>query len=225
MKAKQNIEICDDCNKTLPCIDSKTKTCSKCGDVVMGEAKFCLHCKDIKRSFNKAASVFVYDGKIRKLIINFKFYNKPFYKNTFAYLLYEKFKTLNFDVDVVTFVPSTKAKKKKRGYNQAEILCERFCEISKLEFVDALDKVKETSSQIGLTYKQRQENLESSFKIKDKDLVKGKNVLLIDDVFTTGATADACCSVLRKAKCKNIYVLTLAHTPINLTSIKGKETK
>lgn len=220
LEQEKDVEFCDECFTKLPFID-ENKVCLKCGCPTMGEAKYCLLCKETKRQFKVAASVFKYDGAIRKLIINFKFNNRPYIKNTFAHLMYEKFKRLGWDIDVVTFVPATKKKIKKRGYNQAEILCRAFCEVANLPCVEALAKTVDTKSQVELTFKQRQENLTKSFEVTDKNLVKGKNVLLIDDVYTTGATANACSELLYKAKCNNVYVFTLAHTVLDFPATKS----
>lgn len=220
LEKKKDIEFCDECLGKLAFID-ENKVCQKCGCPTMGEAKFCLRCKETKRQFKVAKSVFKYDGIVRKLVINFKFNNKPYIKNTFAHLLLEKFKKLDWDIDVVTFVPATRKKIKKRGYNQAEILCRAFCDIAGFECVETLEKIMDRKSQVELTFKQRQENLEKSFAVIDKNLVRGKNVLLIDDVFTTGATADACSVALMRAKCKSVYVLTLAHTVLDFPATKG----
>jgi ComF family protein len=111
------------------------------------------------------------------------------------------------------YVPLYTKRQKKRGYNQSELLSN---ELSKLIGISVshnnLIRIKDTITQTNLSFKERQKNLESAFEIKDKKEVKDKNILLIDDVLTTGATADNCAKILKKAKAKGVYVLTFATT-------------
>jgi len=114
-------------------------------------------------------------------------------------------------------VPLHARKRAQRGFNQSELIAraalkqlnrpERF-QLS----LHSLVRVRETESQIGLTRHQRRENLRGAFKVSDPDQVSGRNVLLVDDVFTTGTTAAECARVLRRAGAERVYVATVART-------------
>jgi ComF family protein len=122
--------------------------------------------------------------------------------------------------EAVVFTPMTKERESERGYNQAEILADEFCKIVGLPILkEALVKTKETARQATIsTAKQRRENLNGSFKVVNKSAVKGKNILLIDDVMTTGATVEILCELLKKAGAQSVTVLTVASVSKELNS-------
>ena len=111
--------------------------------------------------------------------------------------------------DIITFVPMHPKRLKKRSYNQAELLAKELSKILNVQLVDCLQKVKDTKNQAKLSREERIKNLSDSFKV-DKNLVKNKAVLLVDDVLTTGSTADTVSKVLIKAGAEKVRVLTLA---------------
>ena len=102
---------------------------------------------------------------------------------------------------------------KERKYNQSELLANEFCLLSGKETISVITKVKETERQANLTLKERLKNLSSSFKV-EKNAVSGKKILLIDDVLTTGATAEAISKQLKSANADKITVLTVASVSI-----------
>ncbi len=223
----REIEICDRCKCKLNYI-SENECCACCGAPVVGEAKYCFNCKDNDREFDLGRSVFVYEGEVEKLIAGLKFSNKPYISRTLGRCLGELYKELNWQVDVVVPVPMTAARRKERGYNQAELLAEEFCESTKLPInTEVLVKIKDTEEQKELSMRERQKNIQNAFKVTDKYFVKNHNVLIIDDVMTTGATASACAAALKKAHANRVFVLTIAHgrpkipTQNNLDNIKS----
>ena len=207
----RQIEVCDKCSAKLNFI-SKNSCCKHCGSPVYGDAEVCLNCKDNKREFDQGRSVFVYDGEIEKLIAGLKFNNKPYLSRTLGRYLASLYQTLDWHIDMVIPVPMTEARKKWRGYNQAELLATEFCEAVHLPLnTQALQKVRETDEQKELSMQERQKNILDAFKVQDKYYIKGKSILIIDDVMTTGATANACATALKKAHASKVYVLTIAH--------------
>jgi len=208
---KQDIEFCPICVKKLEKI-SEDKCCKVCG-AVLHSSNICLNCKKRKREFDMARSVYVYQDDIQKLIVGMKYNNKPYISRTLGKVLANKFKELNWKVDVVIPVPLTKKRYKSRGYNQAELLAKEFVAWNKLDLsTDILYKVKDTKQQAKLHFQERQNNLKKTFKIINSDAIKDKNILLIDDVFTTGATANACSLSLKEAGANKVYVLCVAST-------------
>ena len=148
-----------------------------------------------------------------KLVHDLKYNNKKYIASTFGKMLFDCYEKNKFDFDFIVPVPLHKVRQVKRGYNQSELIANEFAKhVGKEVKVDVLSRVKQTPSQVGLKYAQRQDNLKDAFKVKNRTGLKGKVVLLIDDVFTTGATSSYCSEVLLKAGASAVYVLCVAHT-------------
>lgn len=215
---KQEIEFCPECAKRLDKIEDD-KCCKVCGKMLK-TSNICLNCKTSKREFDLARAVYSYHGQIQKLIIDFKYENKPYIARTLGKVLADKFSELNWKPDLVIPVPLTRRRYKIRGYNQAELLAEEFVRRTGLVLnTNVLNKTKETEQQAKLGFKDRQNNLKKTFKITNADAVKDKTVLIIDDVFTTGATANACAISLKEAGAKKVFVLCVASTPTELPAV------
>lgn len=201
--------ICKECEEKLPYLKD-AKRCNHCGRKTDYAEDYCTACKNILTETDLGRSVFNYEGKIILLITNFKFRRKAYLKKFFAEELYKVYKEENLTADVVCYIPMTEKAIKKRGYNQTELLAEEFSSLSGIPVADALKKTRDTHKQIGLKRKERLENLKGSFKVTDKEAVKGKTVLLIDDVTTTGATGEVVASYLKKAGAVKVVLLTVA---------------
>ena len=203
--------ICNACENSLPKISGKV--CERCGEPIWSMATYCDRCQHKNPKFYKCRSAFLYKDEVVKLIRDFKFSNKRYLCNHLAKYLEELYIKENFSCDVIVPVPIHSERLKQRGYNQSELLANRLGEILNIP-VDKtnLIKVKQTLNQADLNFKQRQENLKDAFKVVDKNAFCGKNVLIIDDVYTTGSTINNCAVVLQKAKAKRVFALTIAHT-------------
>lgn len=210
---ENDYRLCNNCYKNIPFI--KDRYCLRCGEIIKGDYDFCLKCKDDVYDFDYSRSVFVYTDLTAPIIMNFKYNGMKSHAIPLAKLLVDYYSTSDLIADSVTYVPMPKKRQKERGYNQSYELAKEFCKLSGLEFIDALERTKEDIRQASLNAKERRENLKGSFKIIDKKLVKGKEILLIDDVSTTGATANECAKILNKAGAKNVQVLTLAKTSVS----------
>lgn len=202
--------VCEECETKLPYI---VHPCEKCGEEVVGEGRFCEACKFVERDFDKCYSVFNYDGAAKKLVYKLKYEGKKYLAEYMAKYLSDLIVLRNIDFDIVTFVPVCKKRKRRRGYNQAELLANSVALDMKVECVELMQRVKETPSQVELSFKDRLENIKDAFVITDKNLVKGKTILVIDDVLTTGATLNECAKVLKKAGANKVIGLTFANTP------------
>lgn len=165
-------------------------------------------------------SSLVYKGVVKKLIYKFKYQpNLTDLKSTLTDLFYEGliqkeafYKLLDQD-SVLIPIPLYKSKMRKRGYNQAEILAKGLEKRLNVQVWNALERVKNTNTQVGLTKDEREENIKGAFRLKIKDL-RLKNIqvaFLIDDVVTSGATLKEAAKVLKKAGVGKVYGITLAH--------------
>jgi len=113
--------------------------------------------------------------------------------------------------DAITFVPMHPAKQRKRGFNPAQLLAEQAARQLKIPLLPLLQRQQPNKAQVGLNRKQRLKNLHSAFTLADTALVPA-SIALVDDVITTGATADALCRLLRRAGAQHISLWTIAVT-------------
>jgi len=197
--------LCDSCKAKLEFNDGAT--CPVCGRKT-DFYELCLECKEYAPTFDMAASAFVYGGEVARLILNFK-KDKPFIYKLLAYEMLKKCDSFS-DAEAVCYVPMHHSDEVKRGYNQSRLLAKEIAEKLKLPLLDgALEKVKKTPQQKRLGKAERLNNLKSVFRADGK-LVKGKKLIVVDDVLTTGATAEAVCSRLKAKGASKIYFLTAA---------------
>lgn len=198
-------DFCQKCQKTLTFNDQTT--CPVCGRKT-DRNEICLECKAQTPIFDKGVSAFVYEGGARKLILKFK-KDGAYLKEYLSNVMYEKCASFT-DADGVCFIPMTPKAIRKRGYNQAELLAEELSKLLSLPLLkNAIEKVKQSGEQKMLSKEERLKNLQGCFKA-DSDEVNGKTLIVVDDVLTTGATADAVCRELKKRGAKKLYFVTAA---------------
>lgn len=198
--------FCKDCLKTVTFNDGVT--CPVCGRKTV-RPELCLECKAQPPVFKRAVSPLVYDGGVIKLIAKFK-NGKGYLREYFARLICEKIKDFPH-IDCIIYVPLTKKSQKRRGYNQTKLVAKTLSKLAHIPVVtDAVEKVKQTSEQKGLTQKERRENVKGAFRVVKPNELKDKTVLIIDDVLTTGATADEMCKVTLGAGAKCVYFAAIA---------------
>lgn len=197
--------LCPDCLKRLPLNDKLC--CPICGRKTV-RPEICIECKSLPPLFECAVSPLLYDEVTISLIHKFK-NGGAYLKDFFAELIVEKLKDVP-SFDYITFVPMTKKSLKKRGYNQAKLLAESISERVGVPVVDSVEKIKDTREQKSLSRKQREENLGACFKPISGVDFHDKNVLLVDDILTTGATADAVCRKIFSRKVDKVFLATIA---------------
>jgi competence protein ComFC len=154
----------------------------------------------------------VFEGPIRNALHTLKYRRNMALGETLAKYLAEFVGTLGWPVKLVVPVPLGKGRKNERGYNQVGLVAMPLASINHWRYSpQALVRTRETSSQVGLTIAQRRENVSGAF-LGDQALVSNADVLLVDDVATTGATLSACSSALLEAGARSVYALTIART-------------
>ena len=167
--------------------------------------------------FNEHIYLFQYENFIREQIINYKFNNKPYYYMTFEKIFINNKKICDNlkSYDIIVSVPMHNKKKRERGYNQTEIIAKQLSkDVAKQgtnrKYVNSLNKTKNNTAQSLLNKKQRIENAKNAYSINETEIIKNKRILIFDDIFTTGSTANECAKILKKYTNKKIGVLTIA---------------
>ncbi len=152
----------------------------------------------------------VFEGPIRHAIHSLKYGRNVALGDTLAPYLADFANKLDWRVDLVVPVPLGKQRMKERGFNQVGLFARPLASIQRWQYSSqGLKRVRETQSQVGLSPIERKENISGAF-CADPDLVCGKDILLMDDVVTTGATLEACTEALLVAGAQTVYALTLA---------------
>lgn len=206
-----HFDCCEKCFKSLPKIDEDC--CVRCGDKMPElSSGVCENCHANNFSFDLARSVFVYDDKVRPVVYKLKYNSAKYLVEPLAYFLYTKLAEIGWKIDIVTSIPLHKNRVKARGYNQAKELALQMSKFADLPYKDLAVRGVDNPSQTSLTFSARKDNVKDIFSLNKED-AKGKNILIIDDIYTTGATVDEMAKLLRN-RANKIYVLTLAHSHI-----------
>jgi len=219
------LPVCQACLDTLRPLAGIL--CSVCGEALLSPAFLdraepqCGLCQRSHPPFERAVAYGSYDGGLRDLIHLLKYQQVRPAAAVLGRMLAEAIAslevTLPAGVIAVIPVPLHQRKRVQRGFNQSEVIARAALkQLRRAErfhlLTDTLVRRRETESQIGLTRHQRRENLRGAFAVADPEQIVKRNVLLVDDVFTTGTTASECASVLRRAGANRIYVATVART-------------
>ncbi len=177
----------------------------------------CGKCLQKRPEYFKALAVLSYDETSKTLITKFKYFDQINLAKYFSELMFKQAKEILPNIDFIIPIPLHKLRIIKRKYNQSAILAKNIAALGKKKVIlDLLIRTKNNKPQVGLNQRMRRKNVAGIFAVKKKycEEIMGKNVLLIDDVITTGATVESCCRVLKKVGVARIYVLTLTKTTI-----------
>lgn len=224
-------ELCPQCRELLDAY-RREPVCNRCGRYLLARGVaasagrvleqlpvgFCPHCRARPPCFNLARSVAPYEGVIRSAVHSFKYRNRRYLTRILAGLMLEvvSAEPAYGKHQLVLPVPISRQRLRHRGFNQAGELAREVARGLQMEYCDtALVKVRETPPQTGLTRRERRTNLSGAFKLGRPDLIRGQGILIVDDVFTTGATAGVICPVLRQAGASQITILTFAGTRLS----------
>lgn len=201
-------QTCGICEKI-----SKQPICKKCETSINELLQYKINNYSDK-DFTRHLYLFKYTGIIREKIIQYKFQDKAYLNEMFVNFVVKNKKICGFfeNCDIIMPVPISKNRKKARGYNQTELISRKIAnEIENLVFEPCiLKKVKDIIPQSTLTREKRKENVKNAYIVVNEEKIQGKNIVLLDDVFTTGSTVNECSRVLKVAGAKNIDVLTIA---------------
>lgn len=213
LPSSAKILLCPSCLPEISFINQPLCTC--CGVEFPDSAQgnhYCSKCLTNKPAFEMARAILHYNDAAAKLVHSFKYAGKTYCHSTFSAL-----KSLSTSVtdlvlpDLIVPVPLHVKRLRERGFNQAVILAHLFFPDNKQQIAaEMLLRTRITVPQTGLSGKDRRKNLKNAFAIGQTDKIKGKSVLLVDDVYTTGTTINECAKILKKHGAKNVQALTLA---------------
>lgn len=206
------------------------KRCVYCGRKLDTEYEMCLckKCEKIaytknieprqfeKKFFEKIVCCMDYSGYARKCFLKYKFYNVRYYKDTYGKMIYQRIFDDPFykNADCVVNVPLSEERKKQRGFDQSEEIAKIVANLlDKPLYSDALIKAKNTAPLSKMSFKKRRETVRGLYKFNDKYDFSKKSVILIDDIFTSGATINECAKVLKMYGVKSVYAATVFNTP------------
>lgn len=197
--------LCAACQKNIPVV--RPPTCPFCGQ----EKKIC-NCRKRRSAFDSIAAPFYYESAVQSGMLRLKRYDDPIAVAFFA----EHMATVarreygNEHIDGVVYVPMTKRAFRARDYNQGELLAKAVAQQLHLPVYAVLEKLYETAAQKQLDPRHRSGNVLGVFEVIDPAVVKDKTLLLVDDVFTTGATLHECAKMLKIYGARRVLALTAA---------------
>lgn len=196
-----NLPICNNCMNRI-------------NKKLISGRKVYIQTKD--RYFDEHIYLFRYTDTIRDLIISYKFNEKSYLYKTFSYMILNNKKIMKCikKYNIITCVPIHKKRKKFRGYNQSELIIKDVCKKDKnLNYTkNILIKTKNIKPLSSLNKEDRAINILNAYEIntEQKKIIKDKKILIFDDIFTTGSTANECAKVLKEYGAKKVGILTIA---------------
>lgn len=209
-----NKYICKECEQTIKKI--VPPYCIKCSKPIDYNStnNLCHDCLTNEKVFEASRSPYAYEGLIKKSIYNFKYYNKPYFLRFFGNSLVQYINNTNYNnFNYILSVPLHSSKMKTRGYNQSELISKYVAKKLNITYIDALRRIRNTNKQSCKSKEERRKNMKNAFDIKKGrkyTIIKNSSVLLVDDVYTTGSTANECAKVLLNYGVEKIYVITIA---------------
>lgn len=204
--------VCRECWKRTRIFSGNEVLCAKCG-AFLREGKavktFCRRCDG--HFYDRAEAVGIYEKALAASVVELK--KTPYLSKTLRQLYFSAFENSDFhDTDLLIPVPLSKKRRIERGFNQAEVLGKLLERKTKIKCDDKtlVRTIHTPMHRAAMDRKAREMTVEKAFEVTRPNLVEGKNILLIDDVFTSGATVSACAETLKKNGAVRVCVLTIA---------------
>ena len=204
----QDNHICKECFETIKISTDKCPVCSG----LLEDGK-CAFCTERKVYIDKNICCFDYEDAVRKLMSGYKFRGYKRIAKVFN-LLFVKFGIDVPKADVITCVPMTPKKIWKRGYNQSEIFAKELSKQYRIKYLKLLAESKKALAQHDLNITERFFNILGRYTVLKKSRISGKSIILVDDIFTTGATINECARVLKEAGADKVFSIIIARSAI-----------
>ncbi|MGI9054370.1 MAG: ComF family protein [Pyrinomonadaceae bacterium] len=212
----ENFELgaaCQGCWQKTCIFTGRETVCHKCSKFLSEkESNFQTFCHQCDAHFyEQTRAVGLYENALQVSVLNLK--REPFVCKKLRKVFISAFENTEFqDADLIIPIPLSKKRLLERGFNQATVLAKILSDETKIKLDEQslTRKIHTPMHRAGMDTKARESTVKNAFEVTRPNLVKDKKILLVDDVFTSGATASACAKVLKKAGAEKVYVLTLA---------------
>jgi ComF family protein len=208
-KSLSDFELCTKCMSSIEFV--RGPACAKCGKPAAAGMMLCSDCALEPRTFMKAFPVALYRGWLKDAIYAYKFDKRTELAKPFARLMSGRILRAGLSADGIIPVPMHRERLKHRRFNHAELLARHLGEFIDLPvWPQVLYRAAEKLPQHKLNRLDRERNTEDAYQVRGADIIQGRTVILIDDIYTTGFTAQACAAALLKSGAKAVMVSVLA---------------
>lgn len=211
------IDLCTPCTRTIEPL--KKPTCLKCVQLLPpygNNSSLCSACRSKRPHYDRGFALVRYEDPIKTIFHQIKFQKKSWLLRIFSKLIKDLASSIEVtNYDMIVPIPLDSRRERERGFNQALIIAqmlERTRQKNRLQVSKTLRKKKKTLPQSQLKREERLVNLEGAFLIKQQGLVRGKHILLVDDIFTTGSTVNECAKILKENGAERVDFLTIARS-------------
>lgn len=213
--------FCENCRRILQ--EPQGNLCPYCGKSISEEEDCCQECKGVYRSFNAGEALWLYTGQLRESMSRFKHGGRAEYGRVYGEMLWKNKKSWIEKIGkaVLVPVPISGKRLRRRGYNQAELIARELSVCSGLPMAaDLLIRQRETKPQKELSRRERQENIRGAFVCnevtEDWLYLSRKCAIIIDDIYTTGSTIEACACALREVGFEKIFFLCICNAYLHV---------
>ena len=198
--------------------------CGFCGDI--NNENICTECskkiekykilrieKSTSKYIEQQCFIYKYEGEIREAILKFKFQEETYLYKTFAKIILDNLEICEYikTFDIIIPVPIHRKRRLERGYNQSELIANEISKQLRTNIErNILIKIRNNPKQSTLKLEERKSNVKNVYEVREKQKIKDKKILLIDDIFTTGNTVNECAKKLKEAGASKVSVLTIA---------------
>lgn len=223
IKTTNTYSMCKSCFDELHFI---VDGCFKCGNSIINfsldEQEFintCSYCTKKSFYFDRAISCIEYNDFSKKIVFDLKYNKKTYMSKYIANIMKDKININNIQFDYILFVPIHKKRLRKRGFNQAKKIAYYLGELLNKPVLDSIFRIENTKQLYSLNQHERKKELKNAFNIDfDNINIKNKNIVLVDDIFTTGSTVNEISKKLKINGVNKIYILTLLTRGNNIYS-------
>jgi ComF family protein len=204
--------LCLNCRDLFRLVEASS-SCPYCGRW-LSTPDVCGACVEVPPPFELGYYGFYFEGPLREALLAFKFRGRKDVGRLLIRLLDKELKTMREGFDVIVPLPVTEKRLKERGFNQSYVMAEEIGAITGRPITcSCLYKQNETKDQYTLSREERRKNIRGAFAVRGPDAIRGKRVLLVDDLMTTGNTVSEASRKLLSAKARAVLIFALARTP------------
>ena len=200
-------QVCGICDKKI----NERYTCRKCLNILEYYQGLDLPSTYENFFYDRLICLYPYNGQLKSKMLQLKFDGKKYIARTFADLIARKIQVLSITADYIIPVPISKKRMFERGFNQSEIICRYVSGFTGIPVNKSLIKVRNNLTQSNLGPVERKQNVIGAYDVQKDNVLKNKKVILIDDIYTTGATMNECSKVLKSVGVSYINAVTVLY--------------